>query len=82
MKLINDTLKTNGKWSAKRVTALASFIMACSLPLYALYRNEVSSEIIMLAGEFLTSSLVCLGISSWQKTKIVESQKEELPPEV
>jgi hypothetical protein len=77
MKIFRDTLMNDkGKYSAKRITALASFIMACALPMYSLYKGNISTEIIMLAGEFLTSALVCLGISSWQKTKLANNAEE------
>lgn len=78
MKLINDTMKSNGKWSAKRVTAFCSFSMACALPLYSLYKGTLNHEILVLAGEFLTAALVCLGVSSWQKTQLAKSAPEQV----
>lgn len=78
MKICKDILTNGrGKVSAKRVFATLSFMMACTLPLYSLYKGAISSEIIMLAGEFLMATLGLLGISSWQKTKMAET--EELP---
>lgn len=70
MKLFDDTLKTHDKYSAKRITAFASFCVSCILPIWSFYKGGLTSEVVMLSGEFLAACLVCLGISSWQKTKI------------
>lgn len=76
--ILNQTLKCNGKWSAKRFTALFSFVFACVLPLYALYKGDLSTEICMLSGEFLTASLVSLGISTWDKQNKVQNNFQNI----
>lgn len=82
MKFFRDILTNGrGKYSAKRVFASASFVMACTLPLGSLYLGLFDSGIVALSGEFLMATLGLLGISSWQKTQMTKPQpvdQEEL----
>jgi hypothetical protein len=67
--ILTQTLKSNGKWSAKRFTAFVAFDFSILFPVYALYKNGLTTEVVMLAGEFLVASMTLLGISTWQKIK-------------
>lgn len=71
MKLFTDTLMNErGKYSAKRVTAFASFTVASALPIWSFYKGGLTMEVVFLSGEFLSACMVLLGISSWQKMKM------------
>lgn len=74
--IIEDTLKTRGKWSAKRITAFASFSYSCFLATCALYRGEFEAASVVI-GEYLMATLVLFGVMSWQKQFIQQPEDEE-----
>jgi hypothetical protein len=44
MKLFNDTLKNNGRWSRKSITMLVSFIMACLTGIYIVVSDYILED--------------------------------------
>lgn len=65
-KLINDTLKPNGKWSIKRIGAFTSFwlsVIYAMLPLTATFEVH---EFVFIG--LLTYSATAIGLTVWNKT--------------
>jgi hypothetical protein len=65
-KLINDTLKPNGKWSIKRIGAFTSFwvsVVYAMLPLATIFEVH---EFVLVG--FLTYSATAIGMTVWNKT--------------
>ena len=69
MKILKDTLQeSNGKWSAKRLTALASFVYALTYELLAMFCELPSKEYVFSGLLLLVASV--LGLTVWaNKTK-------------
>jgi len=70
-KLINETLKPNGKWSIKRLSAFTSFwlsVVYAFLPLF--YKIELKEFVFV---GLLTYSATSLGLTVWNK-KIKEPE--------
>jgi hypothetical protein len=63
--LINETLKPNGKWSIKRLSAFTSFWMAVIYALIPLFNPFKVHEFVFVG--LLTYSATSLGLSVWNK---------------
>lgn len=80
LKLINDTLKVNGRWAHKRVMSFVSFHVGtiyAFLPVF--YTNFEVQEFVVMC--FFGLSAGCLGIDLQQKIKVQEEQQpiEQIP---
>lgn len=63
--LIEDTLKRNGKWSIKRLSAFTSFWMAVIYALIPLLKPFKVHEFVFVG--LLTYSATSLGLTVWNK---------------
>jgi hypothetical protein len=63
--LIEDTLKRNGKWSIKRLSAFTSFWMAVIYALIPLFKPFKVHEFVFVG--LLTYSATSLGLTVWNK---------------
>jgi hypothetical protein len=63
--LIEDTLKPNGKWSIKRLSAFTSFWMAVIYALIPLFKPFKVHEFVFVG--LLTYSATSLGLTVWNK---------------
>jgi len=45
MKIINDTLKVNGKWSKTNLTMFTSYLIAIYMSIFDLYKNGFNFEV-------------------------------------
>lgn len=64
-KLISDTLKPNGKWSIKRLSAFTSFWAAIAYALLPLFKDFKVHEFVFVG--LLTYSATSLGLTVWNK---------------
>jgi hypothetical protein len=64
-KLINDTLKPNGKWSMKRLSAFTSFWMAIVYAFLPLLKPFKVHEFVFVG--LLTYSATAIGLTVWNK---------------
>lgn len=65
-KLIADTLKPNGKWSIKRLSAFTSFWLSVAYALIPLFRPFEVHEFVFVG--LLTYSATAIGLTVWNKT--------------
>jgi len=65
-KLISDTLKPNGKWSMKRLSAFTSFWMAIVYALLPLLKPFKVHEFVFVG--LLTYSATAIGLTVWNKS--------------
>ncbi len=65
-KIISDTLKPNGKWSIKRISAFTSFFMAVAYAVLPLFRPFEVHEFVFVG--LLTYSATAIGLTVWNKT--------------
>jgi hypothetical protein len=65
-KLISDTLKPNGKWSMKRLSAFTSFWMAIVYALLPLFKPFKVHEFVFVG--LLTYSATAIGLTVWNKS--------------
>ena len=65
-KLISDTLKPEGKWSIKRLSAFTSFWMAIFYALLPLLKPFKVHEFVFVG--LLTYSATAIGLTVWNKT--------------
>lgn len=65
-KLIADTLKPNGKWSIKRLSAFTSFWMAMCYAMLPLFKSFELHEFVFVG--LLTYSATAIGLTVWNKT--------------
>ena len=70
-KLINETLKPNGKWSIKRISAFTSFWIAVTYAFIPLFYAIKVHEFVFVG--LLTYSATSLGLTVWNK-KIKEPE--------
>lgn len=63
--LIEETLKRNGKWSIKRLSAFTSFWMAVIYALIPLFKPFKVHEFVFVG--LLTYSATSLGLTVWNK---------------
>lgn len=65
-KLIDDTLKPNGKWSIKRLGAFTSFWAAILYACFPLFKPFEVHEFVFVG--LLTYSATAIGLTVWNKT--------------
>ena len=65
-KLISDTLKPNGKWSIKRLSAFTSFWVAIAYAALPLFKNFKVHEFVFVG--LLTYSATAIGLTVWNKS--------------
>jgi hypothetical protein len=65
-KLINETLRPNGKWSIKRLGAFTSFFAAILYALLPLFRTFKVHEFVFVG--LLTYSATAIGLTVWNKS--------------
>lgn len=65
MKIIDDTLKFNGKWSRKSLTAFVSFTFALTYEFFGLFEKYDSKEYVFTTLLILSGSV--LGLTVWDK---------------
>jgi hypothetical protein len=65
-KLISDTLKPEGKWSMKRLSAFTSFWMAIIYAFLPLLKPFKVHEFVFVG--LLTYSATAIGLTVWNKT--------------
>lgn len=70
IKLIEDTLKTDGKWSRKSLTCFACLIFAMAYSGYGLIEEKEVKEFVVIA--FLSVATGSLGLSSWEKKNLIK----------
>jgi hypothetical protein len=63
--LINETLKPNGKWSIKRLSAFTSFWIAVMYALLPLFKPFKVHEFVFVG--LLTYSATAIGLTVWSK---------------
>jgi hypothetical protein len=63
--LINETLKPNGKWSIKRLSAFTSFWIAVMYALLPLFKPFKVHEFVFVG--LLTYSATAIGLTVWNK---------------
>jgi hypothetical protein len=63
--LINETLKPNGKWSIKRLSAFTSFWIAVLYALLPLFKPFKVHEFVFVG--LLTYSATAIGLTVWSK---------------
>ena len=63
--LINETLKPNGKWSIKRLSAFTSFWIAVFYALLPLLKPIKVHEFVFVG--LLTYSATAIGLTVWSK---------------
>lgn len=63
MKIFDDTLKNNGKWSRKSLTMFVSFIMACCTGIYIVASDYIliGKEINRYASDVFNGFMVLVG---------------------
>ena len=66
-KIINDTLKPNGKWSMKRIGAFTSFWAAILYALLPLWGKQFEVHEFVFVG-LLTYSATAIGLTVWNKS--------------
>lgn len=74
-KIINDTLKSQGKWSYKRITSLYILnvaIIYALLPIFFPKFDVVEFVFIALIGY----SATMVGVNAWEKSKQVNKTEE------
>ena len=64
-KLINETLKREGKWSIKRLSAFTSFWMAVFYAIIPLFKPFKVHEFVFVG--LLTYSATAIGMTVWNK---------------
>lgn len=72
-KLINETLRPNGKWSIKRLGAFTSFWIAVVYACIPFFRTFEVKEFVFIG--LLSYSAAALGLSVWNK-KIKEPRAD------
>jgi hypothetical protein len=65
-KLIDETLRPNGKWSIKRLGAFTSFFAAILYALLPLFRTFKVHEFVFVG--LLTYSATAIGLTVWNKS--------------
>lgn len=65
-KLINDTLKPNGKWSIKRIGAFTSFWLSAIYAILPLSCPFEVHEFVFIG--LLTYSATAIGLTVWNKS--------------
>jgi hypothetical protein len=70
-KLINETLKPNGKWSIKRISSFTAFWLAVIYAFVPLFKDIKIQEFVFVG--LLTYSATSLGLTVWNK-KIKEPE--------
>lgn len=65
IKLINETLKREGKWSIKRLSAFTSFWLAVCYALIPLFAKFQVEEFVFVG--LLTYSAASIGLTVWSK---------------
>lgn len=67
-KLIEDTLKTDGKWSRKSLTCFACLVFSMGYSIYGMIDEKEVKEFVVIA--FLSVATGSLGLSSWEKKNL------------
>ncbi len=65
-KIISDTLKPNGKWSIKRLSAFTSFWVAIAYASLPLFQDFKVHEFVFVG--LLTYSATAIGLTVWNKS--------------
>ena len=65
-RLINETLKREGKWSIKRLSAFTSFWLAVCYALIPLFAKFEVKEFVFVG--LLTYSATAIGLTVWNKS--------------
>ena len=65
-KLINETLRPNGKWSIKRLGAFTSFWAAVIYAMLPFFRTFKVHEFVFVG--LLTYSATAIGLTVWNKS--------------
>lgn len=65
-KLINDTLRPNGKWSIKRLGAFTSFWASIIYSILPLFKPFEVHEFVFVG--LLTYSATAIGLTVWNKS--------------
>lgn len=65
-RLIDETLRPNGKWSIKRLGAFTSFFAAILYALLPLFRTFKVHEFVFVG--LLTYSATAIGLTVWNKS--------------
>lgn len=65
-KLINETLRPNGKWSIKRLGAFTSFWVAVVYAMLPFFRTFKVHEFVFVG--LLTYSATAIGLTVWNKS--------------
>jgi hypothetical protein len=82
-KVINETLKNprNGEYSRKNITGFSCFAVSVIYCMYALVHDKAIQEFVIAI--FMSASMACLGISSWEKVNISKptAPQPDLPAE-
>jgi len=70
IKLIEDTLKTDGKWSRKSLTCFACLVFSMVYSGYGMVASKEVEEFVVIA--FLSVATGSLGLSSWEKKNLTK----------
>jgi hypothetical protein len=65
-KLIEDTLKPNGKWSMKRLSAFTSFWASMTYAIIPIFKPFEVHEFVFVG--LLTYSATAIGLTVWNKS--------------
>ena len=68
MKILTDTLKTNGKWSIKRIAGISGFYFAVLYAFVPIFKTDFIVLEFVFWG-FITFAASAIGLSSWEKIK-------------
>jgi len=73
MKMINDTLKTNGKWSIKRIAGISGFyssIIYAFIPCF--FPSFIVHEFVFWG--FISFACAAIGMTVWNKKISINNQ--------
>lgn len=72
MKIVNDTLKVNGKWSKTNLTMLTAYLIAIYMAIFDLYRNGFNFEVFCV---FIALSTGMKYFDSIKKPETIQEDK-------
>lgn len=75
MKLLTDTLKSNGKWSQKRLMTFSSFFIATIYAFLPMFDNKFEVKEFVFLG-FLGAGGFSLFQTTKNKTKLIDDNNE------
>lgn len=79
MKIIDDTLKTNGKWSIKRIAGISGFYCAVIYAFVPIFKTDFIVLEFVFWG-FITFGASAIGMTVWNKK--IDKPNEETEKQI